>query len=207
MIVTGRRSAYAGVALLAWAATSLVWLKPLIEDDASLWEATAELVRLYTSLAVLGVALVATDLAVGPDRRGTVRAWAHLSAVSMVLLAGGVNAVQLNARVGPGLEGAVDAVQHYVLPLAMLALWGLVGPRLDVPWRLVPTVSALSLGWMACTLLRGAATGAYPYPFLDAGQRGVGPVVLTMAGYVAVLVGIAAVLRVGDDLIDAARRR
>jgi len=75
-----------------------------------------------------------------------------------------------------GLQKLVDVLLHDLLPLLYLVFWFVLVRKnrlrwLDALWWLVfPT---LYCGYL---LLRGAWTGWYPYPFLDAGNGGYGSV-------------------------------
>lgn len=200
-----RRAVYGTAALLAWVATFLVWLDHLLEGGVV--ASFTGLLELFTTVTVLGLAWVCTWVALRPEHAPPWRGLAHLTVLSMGLLAFGVNALLLGARVGPGLAGAVDAVQHYVLPLGLLVAWAIVGPRFAVAWRAVPAVALVPAAWVAYALARGWATGEYPYGFLDVADRGLGPVLVTAAQYLAVVVAVAAVLVAVDRSLPAARPR
>ena len=73
---------------------------------------------------------------------------------------------------------------HYVMPLGMLVDWLLFTPRGGLRWRdaavwlSVPTVYGL---W---TLVHGAVSGFYPYPFMDVAKLGYPGVLTNMVGLV-----------------------
>ncbi|MBA2381323.1 MAG: Pr6Pr family membrane protein [Chloroflexi bacterium] len=80
----------------------------------------------------------------------------------------------------------VDFVVHKLFPVIVLVDWLIDPPvgRFTVSdallWLVYP------LGWLGFTLIRGAADGFYPYPFLNPAHGGYG----TVAAYVvAILVG------------------
>jgi hypothetical protein len=81
-----------------------------------------------------------------------------------------------------GLNGATiwgDRILLYVLPILVVAGWLIFGPRPRIGaaaalWSLVYPVF-----WLVWTLVRGAATGWYPYPAVDAASAGAGPVLAT----------------------------
>jgi hypothetical protein len=89
----------------------------------------------------------------------------------------------------------------------LLVAWAVVGPRFAVPWRAVPSVALVPVAWLAYALVRGSATGEYPDGFLDVADRGLGPVLVTAAQYVAVVVAVAAVLAAVDRSLTGQRPR
>ena len=88
----------------------------------------------------------------------------------------------------------VNTVLHYVMPLAVLADWFVAPPGRSVRfgealrWVLFPAA------YVAYGLIRGALTGWYPYPFLNASEQGYGRIALTCAVMLVAVVGLAALL-------------
>ncbi|MGW0913460.1 Pr6Pr family membrane protein [Streptomyces sp. NPDC002784] len=87
---------------------------------------------------------------------------------------------------------------HYVAPPATFLGWLVFGPRGQTDWPTLAWSFAWPLGWIGYTLVRGATTGWYPYPFLDVGAVGY-PVALRN---VAVVLAIGAVLALALRWID-----
>ena len=77
-----------------------------------------------------------------------------------------------------GLALFADTMLHKVTPILFVLGWLLVGPRGAFTWRAVWWSLLYPLAWLAFTLPRGALTGFYPYPFVDAGALGYGQVTL-----------------------------
>jgi hypothetical protein len=69
-----------------------------------------------------------------------------------------------------------NEVVHVVVPIVLVLDWfvlrPLAGDRTRLSWRAVGVTSVFPLAWLAVTLLRGAADGWYPYPFLDPATAG-----------------------------------
>ncbi|MDH6182102.1 hypothetical protein M2152_002284 [Microbacteriaceae bacterium SG_E_30_P1] len=89
-----------------------------------------------------------------------------------------------------------DVVLHFVLPVIAIADWVLT-PRTRPSVRVLVFVLGYVGTWGVITLFRGAATGWYPYYFLDPGQTdGPGELILLSAIAVAVfvVVGLAVIL-------------
>jgi len=74
----------------------------------------------------------------------------------------------------------VDVVLHKVFPLVVVADWILDPPTIRLSLRDGALWLAFPLAWTAVTLVRGAADGWYPYPFLDPANGGYGQVAGTV---------------------------
>jgi hypothetical protein len=93
----------------------------------------------------------------------------------------------------------VNTVVHELMPLVILADWLIAPPasrltfRQGVLWLLFPLV------WIIYTLIRGAASNWYPYPFLNPANGGYGSVTLYCVGIlVLMLVVCTAVVWLGN---------
>lgn len=101
-----------------------------------------------------------------------------------------------------GLWFARDALMHDLLPALTLAFWHFLAPKQPLDW-LDPIVwLSFPALYLTVTLSVGAATGSYPYSFLDPGfDGGLGllgrAAVLTVAFYGVgmALVGVARLVR------------
>ncbi|WP_432483662.1 Pr6Pr family membrane protein [Kineococcus esterisolvens] len=150
-----------------------------------------DLLRLFSYFTVqsnLLVLAVSATLALRPDRDGA--GWRVLRLDALLGIA--ITGVVYTTLLAPGvrLDGAdrwVNAVEHHAAPVAALAGWVLFGPRPRLERRTLLLAFAWPLAWVAWTFAHGAATGWYPYPFLDAAS----------AGYAAALLGTGAVLVAG----------
>lgn len=84
----------------------------------------------------------------------------------------------------------VDVVLHKIFPIIVVADWLLDPPRMRLVYRDVVNLLAYPLVWLILTMVRGAADGWYPYPFLNPANGGYSQVAITI---VAVLVGFIAI--------------
>jgi hypothetical protein len=91
-----------------------------------------------------------------------------------------------------------NAIFHYVSPLAAVILWLAFGPRPRIERRVVVASLIWPALWLAYTLIRGALSHWYPYPFLDAAAHGYGSVLLSALLVLLVLLAVAALLGLGD---------
>ena len=71
-----------------------------------------------------------------------------------------------------GADRWTDKLLHVAVPLLAVIGWVAFGPRDRVRRSdLLPSL-AFPVLWLAYTLVRGAVTGFYPYPFVDAAGLG-----------------------------------
>ena len=71
-----------------------------------------------------------------------------------------------------GLQKAADILLHDVVPLLFVSGWLFLFPKARLPWRGTLLWLVYPLAYLCFALTRGALTGRYPYPFLDAGKLG-----------------------------------
>ena len=126
----------------------------------------------------------------GPARPA--RKVAHLTVLVMVVVTAVVNATLLDPGLPSGWWGVVDLLQHYLVPVAVVAAWAVLGPRVDIAWSHLGLMLVVPLTWFLFVLVRGEATGAYPYDFVDVAEQGWVPVIGTVAGIVVLMLGLAA---------------
>ena len=104
-----------------------------------------------------------------------------------------------------GLQFAVDAALHYAAPVLFLGYWLLFVDKSALRLAAVPKWLIFPVAYCVYVLLRGAFTGLYPYPFLEADTLGYARVAGNIAMLVAMFLVLGLVLAViGRSL---ARRR
>jgi hypothetical protein len=152
-------------------------------------------------VAVLAVPELAPRAAAGavlarPSVRGGVVVYAVMVGLIYVLL--------LRHLWSPtGWQAVADAIMHYAAPIIAVVDWVVFVPRGQTRWRHALWWVALPLAYAVYTLAHGAATGFYPYPFVDAAALGLDTVVGHMA---LILVGFL-VLGLSVVLIDRVEGR
>lgn len=126
-----------------------------------------------SNLLVAGTSLV---VALGVARGGLFRVlW--LDALVGIIVTGIVYQVALAGLYDlHGLPLFADTMLHKVTPILFVLGWLFAGPRGALTWRTVWWSLLYPLIWLGFTLPRGALTGFYPYPFVDAGALGYGQV-------------------------------
>jgi hypothetical protein len=75
-------------------------------------------------------------------------------------------------------QKVADVLLHDVMPVSIFLFWLLLVPKKRLNWRSPLPWLIYPLGYLGVTLLVGAATGRYPYPFVDVGLLGYGRVSL-----------------------------
>ncbi len=119
------------------------------------------------------------------------------SAVTVYILIVGIGFSVLLA----GIEGITltavpwdNVVLHYIMPVAMLIDFLIDRPKRTIqfkkslPWLLFPVV------YVTYSLIRGALTGWYPYPFLNPEPNGYGGVAFTVLGLLVLSLGLSWVI-------------
>ncbi|MFC0527462.1 Pr6Pr family membrane protein [Phytohabitans kaempferiae] len=159
----------------------------------------------FTIQSNLLVLAAAATLAAVPARDGRWWRVLRLDGLLGITITGIVYATVLAGnRSLEGIEVWLNAAFHFFCPCWTLLGWLLFGPRPRITWWVVGAAFAWPAAWVAYTLVRGAVTGWYPYPFLDVGDLGY-PVALRNVGFVLVLaLAIAAILRYLDGRLPRA---
>ncbi|SDE58645.1 Pr6Pr family membrane protein [Auraticoccus monumenti] len=157
--------------------------------------ALGRLVSYFTIQSNVLVTLGCAALALGRD--GLVWRWVRTASLLGITVTGVVHWFLLRPLLDlTGASALADTLLHLVVPALALLGWLLVGPR---PWT-SPGLTAATLLWpvlwVGSTLVVGGSTGWYPYPFLDVGRLGAGPVALACVGVAAgfVVLGVILVL-------------
>jgi len=85
-----------------------------------------------------------------------------------------------------------NEVMHVWVPVFILLDWMLAPGRARVPWKRLWLVISFPLAWLAFTMIRGAITLWYPYPFLEpAGPGGIPSLLVYVVGIAAFIIVVA----------------
>lgn len=173
------RVAAALVAVVAWAALGA--LGYLAIEDAGggaggVLAGVAALLYYFTVLTNLGVTLATTVPLLAPESAvgRFFRRTGVLTAIAASIAYVGVVYHLLLRRPWDGLTLAVlaDVGVHYATPVLFVAFWWYAVPKGSLSWRDVAWWCTYPTVYFVYVLLRGAVSGEYPYPFLDAGALG-----------------------------------
>ncbi|HYN65507.1 MAG TPA: Pr6Pr family membrane protein [Ornithinibacter sp.] len=157
------------------------------------------LVSYFTIQSNLLVAVTAVQLARDPVRDG--RGWRAVRAAALVgiTVTGLVHFVLLRPLLDlHGASRVADTMLHLVVPVLAVVGWLVAGPRPRAPWRDAVPALVWPVAWLVWTLVVGAVSGWYPYPFLDVGTEGAGSVAVTCIGVTVLFLALAAVLSALD---------
>ncbi len=95
----------------------------------------------------------------------------------------------------------VNEVLHYLMPLIVFLDWLYVPPRRAIRFRESLTWAAFPLVYAIYSLIRGAATNWYPYPFLNVDMHGLGRVLVNCVGIgIGTIVFVAAIGWLGNAM-------
>jgi hypothetical protein len=152
----------------------------------------------FTILANIGVAKVLAAAALGP-RNAITRFWLRPGvqtavAMSIVIVSLVYNLMLRQLWHPTGWLLIADAIVHDVMPPLYLLYWWLAVPKAELRWRQVPVWQSYPAAYFVYVLLRGAANGWYPYPFLDVNALGYAQVLVNAIGVLLAFVAVALVL-------------
>ena len=83
---------------------------------------------------------------------------------------------------------------HYVTPPLFVIDWLAFVDKRALDWRIGFSALGFPLAYLVWTVIHGAATGWYPYPFIDAADLGYPRALLNTAGLVLVFVALEVAL-------------
>lgn len=176
-------------AVLAWLTLGIqygLFLKAL--TLAAILDRTVEYVSYFTIVTNVLIALAISAPAFAPESkagrwwsaaspRGAVTAFALVVMIIYHLL--------LRSLWHPqGLQLINDYMLHYVMPLGMLVDWLAFTPRGGLRWRDAAVWLSVPAFYGLWTLVHGAVSDFYPYPFMDVAKLGYPGVLMNMVGLV-----------------------
>lgn len=156
-------------------------------------------VAYFTIQSNLLVAVTTVQLAMDPARDG--RRWRvlRLAAVVGITVTGLVHFVLLRPLLDlHGADWSADKLLHLAVPVLAVLGWMVFGPRPRVTLPAVLAALVWPVAWLVATLLVGAASGWYPYPFLDPRGHGGASVAGTCAAVTVLFVALLALASYAD---------
>lgn len=137
----------------------------------------------FTIISNITVAVIMTMLWRNPNRKGVVFRTFFLDALIMITITGLVYAVVLAGGANPqGLENVTNAVEHYVVPVLVVVVFIVFGPRGNIRFGTVFAALIFPIAWALFALVRGGIITAYPYGFLDVATLGLSAVLVNILG-------------------------
>ena len=176
------------LALVAWCGLVLQYV--IFAQAVGMGLATWRFVGFFTILSNIGIACIATAIALGGGGRLT-GARARLMGLTAIVTVGFVYSILLRSTWNPqGLQKLADAALHDWTPLLFAILWALMPHGelrwSDLKWALTPPAL-----YLAYAMGRGAIDGWYPYYFLNPTLQTGAELAVSILGTVAVFAVIA----------------
>lgn len=159
----------------------------LMVYDEPLVSAAVKSVEFFSYFTILSNLLAATALTaplLAPTSR--LAAWAERTgpraaiATYLAITALVYHAILASQWDPKGLRLVADTMLHTITPVAFLADLALRGGQGEARWIAAAKAMAFPALFGAWTLVHGALSGFYPYPFMNVAKRGYPAVVLTM---------------------------
>jgi hypothetical protein len=163
--------------------TSTEWIATFIHFFGSFTILTNTLVALVLTAPTLPPS--ATERFAAPTMRAAAAAYIAIVGVVYVV-------VLQEPWSASGAQALTDLILHKMVPILYVAYWLLFEPHGRVRWRAAWMWLEYPAVYLGYSLVTGALTGWYPYPFLD----------IATAGYARVFLG-STVLLVGFAVMSA----
>lgn len=194
-----RRSA--GILSLAASATVFAALVTQITDQISVgrFEPTEYFAFFTIQTAMINIVVLAAGgiMALRAERDTQLYTAIRASVFSYAIVTGVV--YNLLLRDVPNDDGYVgpwwpNEALHVWIPVYIAVDWMLATGRARIAWSAMWLAVSYPLIWVGVTMLRGAADGWYPYPFLEPfGPNGVPGVVAHVVAIAAFIIGLTAI--------------
>jgi hypothetical protein len=187
-------------ACVGWFAVALQYGVTLADNpDSSAGELTLNFFSYFTILSNILVALALTGPVVAPNSR--LGRWfagegVRAAMAMYIVVVGVVYHFLLAPTWNPqGLALLGNSLLHYVMPAAFVLDWLLFAPKGRLNWKDPARWLIFPLVYGGWTLIHGALSGWWPYPFVDVGALGLGRVLLNFVGLLIffLIVGLAIV--------------
>jgi hypothetical protein len=159
------RVAAACIAAIAWAGLA-VQCMVVYQDNPSVLLTLWILFAFFTITTNLLVAVVFTGIAA--DRAVLRSAWVVAGTMLSILLVGIIYALLLHGLTElSGGSAVANVLVHMVTPVVVPLFWICFVDKGGLTWRHPLLWAIYPLAYLAYGLTRGAATGKYPYPFMN----------------------------------------
>ena len=183
------------VSALGWFAIILqYWLIASTRSGPDLVAWTINYFSFFTTIGNILVALAMTLPWLAPRSRlaqWLLRPSVRTVIVAYIIVVGLVYHLMLRNLYNPqGWRLACVIILHYVIPPLFIIDWLAFVPKRDLSWKILFGALALPVLYIAWTLVHGAFTGFYPYPFINVARFGYAQVLMTIGAMIAAFVGL-----------------
>lgn len=174
------RSIWGGIRILITAVVVTGVVAQFVHSLASVDDVPFFVVNFFSFFTILSNCAAAVVLAIGVVlcfRRPVDPAGYTIARISVVTYMATTGIVynlllrDISLDAGDMLPWA-DEIPHVWAPILVVLDWLLAPGRRPVAWRSLWAVVAFPIVWAVYSLVRGAAIGWYPYPFLNPAQPG-----------------------------------
>lgn len=162
------------LSLLGWFALIAQYYLMIRNGKLPPEELTIRFFSYFTILTNLLVAVSNTVLWLRPASRFFSRADTQTALTVYILIVGIIYNTVLRWLWQPqGLQRVVDELLHSVIPVMSLLYWILFTARRRMEWKQCWPWLIYPLVYFVYVLVRGAASGFYPYPFIEVNRIGI----------------------------------
>lgn len=191
-----------GAAAVAWFALVLQYTLTITKPGAPFLEATVRYFGFFTILTNILVALALTLPWLAPESRAGQffdRPSVRTAILAYIIIVAVIYHYLLAKLWNPqGWQLIADTIEHVVTPALYVIDWVLFVPKGTVKWKSAVVWLGYPLVYAAYSLIHGAVTGFYPYPFINVSNLGYDKVLINMAVLVLVFLGLGLAL-IGID--------
>ncbi|NML41182.1 Pr6Pr family membrane protein [Chitinophaga sp. G-6-1-13] len=171
------------LSLLGWFALTAQYYLMVRNGTLPPGELTIRFFSYFTILTNLLVAICNTVLWLNPAVRFFSRAGTQTALTVYILVVGIIyNAVLRWLWQPQGLQWVVDELLHTVIPVLSLLYWGLYTAKRRLEWKQCWPWLLYPLLYFVYILARGAASGFYPYPFIEVNRIGITQALINALG-------------------------
>lgn len=196
-------------AVVAWAAVILQYIL-ILKAPGSPIDLTVNFLSYFTILCNILAATVLSAPLLAPQStlgRWAMKPSARTGAALFIAVVGVTYHTLLHATWAPeGLQWVANIILHYVVPILYLIDWLMFVRHGELSWRAAIPWLAFPLTYAVWTLIHGAMTGWYPYPFADVDALGYGRTLINLVGFLIAFLGLGLILIAIDRGIGRLRR-
>jgi hypothetical protein len=195
----------AAAAIIGWAALAFQFNLIVASGAEQGWstaEVVARFLNFFTILTNILVAATLTQAALAPGRGILGRPPGQAAVGSYIVVVWLIYFVLLRRIWTPvGPQWQANVLLHYVMPAFYVGFWLVFARKGMLRWAMPVAWLVYPLLYLAWALIRGAVSGFYPYPFIDAATLGYGRVALNALGITGVFIAVGLVFVALDRLL------
>ncbi|HMI03857.1 MAG TPA: Pr6Pr family membrane protein [Pedobacter sp.] len=188
-------------ALMLWFALILqfyISTRLYLEDGRSTAGAIVQIISYYTIQTNLLIAAAMTCILIKPGSKlgNFFSRTSVLTAIAVYILIVGLIYATILKGIWKleGLFKLTDFLLHTLSPIAYVLFWIIFVPKDKIKWKSLLSWALFPLLYLIYSLIRGAISGYYPYPFVDAAKFGYAQVAINAVGVLLLFLAISSLL-------------